>query len=144
MSSRFTVLLPMARQPSIFTGQNNYSIGLVLHHIPFNQGWTLRLFPHLFFLILFPYVWLCRVFGAALRLSPVVASGSSSLLAGSRLLAAVASRCRAWARGRKGSAVVARGLSCTAACGIFPDRVPCTGRRVLHHWPPGEVHVSVP
>lgn len=83
------MLLPVARQPSILLGQNNCSIGHVLHHIPFNQGWTLRLSPYLFFLILVPHVGLHRVPAAALRLSPAVVSGASSLLGGSGILAAV-------------------------------------------------------
>ena len=37
-----------------------------------------------------------------------------------------------------GSVVVAHGLSCSVACGIFrtraQTRVPCIGRRVLNHW----------
>ena len=39
-------------------------------------------------------------------------------------------------QGVQASAVVALGLSCSAACGIFPDQgwEPCTGRRILHHW----------
>ena len=48
---------------------------------------------------------------------------------------------------RVGSVVVARGLSCPAACGIFPDQgwnhAPCAGRhRFLTAGPPGksEVH----
>ena len=38
------------------------------------------------------------------------------------LLISVASRCRAWAVGAQASVVVAQGLSCSAACGIFPDQ----------------------
>ena len=50
------------------------------------------------------YFWLCWVFVAACGLSLVVASAGYSLL-----------RCA-------GSVVVAHGLSCSAACGIFPDQ----------------------
>ena len=70
-------------------------------------------------------------------LSLVVASGghSSSWCAGlslSRplLLRSTGSRCT-------GSAVVAHGPSCSAACGIFPDQgsnpFPCIGRQILNH-----------
>ena len=57
-----------------------------------------------FFVILFIYFWLCWVFFAVLRLSPVVVSGCYSLLIvlACGLLIAVASRCRAQAPGRAG------------------------------------------
>ena len=74
------------------------------------------------FIYLFIYLWLCWVFVSARGLSPVVASGghSSSLCAGlslSRplLLRSIGSR-------RAGSAAVAHGPSCSAACGIFPGQ----------------------
>ena len=50
-----------------------------------------------------------------------------------------------WSTGsrRTGSVVVAHGLSCSAACGIFParDRTPVTriGRRILNHCATREV-----
>ena len=78
-----------------------------------------------FFLIiiyLFIYFWLCWVFVSVWGLSPVVASGghSSSRFAGLSLswpplLRSTGSR-------RAGSAVVAHGPSCSAACGIFSDQ----------------------
>ena len=41
-----------------------------------------------------------------------------------------------------GSVVVALGLGCCTACGIFPDqgsnRVLCIGRQILYHWAAGE------
>ena len=71
---------------------------------------------------LFIYLWLCWVFVSVRGLSLVVASGghSSSWCTGlslSRplLLRSTGSR-------RAGSAVVAHGPSCSAACGIFPDK----------------------
>ena len=87
---------------------------------------------------LFIYFWLCWVFVSVRGLSPAAASGghSSSQCAGlslSRplLLRSTGSR-------RAGSAVVAHGPSCSAACGIFPDqgwtRVPCISRQTLNHW----------
>ena len=84
-----------------------------------------------FFFNLFIYFWLCWVFVSVRGLPPVVASGdhSSSRCAGlslSRplLLRSTGSR-------RAGSVAVAHGLSCSAACGIFPDQGsnPC-----LLHW----------
>ena len=75
-----------------------------------------------FFLSLFIYFWLCWVFVSVRGLSLVVASGghSSSRCAGlspSRplLLRSTGSR-------RAGSAIVAHGPSCSAACGILPDQ----------------------
>ena len=71
---------------------------------------------------LFIYFWLCWVFVSVRGLSLVAASGgqSSSRCAGlspSRplLLRSTGSR-------RAGSVVVAHGLSCSTACGIFPDQ----------------------
>ena len=74
------------------------------------------------FIYLFIYFWLCWVFISVRGLSLVAASGdhSSSRCAGlspSRplLLRSTGSRCA-------GSAIVAHGPSCSAACGIFPDQ----------------------
>ena len=74
-----------------------------------------------FFLFIF-YFWLCWVFVSVRGLSLVVASGghSSSRCTGLSLswpllLQSTGSR-------RAGSVVVAHGPSCSAACGIFPDR----------------------
>ena len=76
------------------------------------------------FIYLFIYFWLCWVFVSVRGLSLVAASGghSSSRRAGlslswSLLLGSTGSR-------RAGSVVVAHGLSCSAACGIFPDQGP--------------------
>ena len=76
----------------------------------------------LFCFYLFIYLWLCWVFVSMRGLSLVAASrGHSSLwcagLSPSRplLLRGTGSR-------RAGSVVVAHGPSCSAACGIFPDR----------------------
>ena len=68
------------------------------------------------------FFWLCWVFVSVRGLSPVVASGGHSLsqcagLSPSRPLPL-------WSTGsrRAGSVVVAHGLSCSEACGIFPDQ----------------------
>ena len=74
------------------------------------------------FIYLFIYLWLCWVFVSVWGLSLVAASGghSSSQCAGLWLswplpLRSTGSR-------RAGSAIVAHGLSRSAACGIFPDQ----------------------
>ena len=74
------------------------------------------------FIYSFIHFWLCWVFVSVHGLSLVAASGghSSSRCAGlsvSRplLLRSTGSR-------RAGSVVVVHGLSCSAACGIFPDQ----------------------
>ena len=46
----------------------------------------------------------------------------SSLIVVCGLLVAVASHCRTQALGHVGSVAVARGLSCSMACGIFQDQ----------------------
>ena len=92
------------------------------------------------FIYLFIYLWLCWVFVSVRGLSLVVASGghSSSRCAGLSLswpllLRSTGSR-------RAGSAIVAHGPSCSAACGIFPDQGsnPCplywqADSQPLHH-----------
>ena len=67
-----------------------------------------------FFINLFIYFWLCWVFVSVRGLSLVAASGGLSL---SRPLPLRGTGSR-----RAGSVVVAQGLSCSAACGIFPDQ----------------------
>ena len=74
------------------------------------------------FLFLFIYLWLCWVFVSVRGPPPAAASGghSSSRCAGLSpprplLLRSTGSR-------RAGSAIVAHGPSCPAACGILPDQ----------------------
>ena len=71
---------------------------------------------------MFNYFWLCWVFISVRGLSLVVASGghSSSRCAGLSLSRPLL----LWSTGsrRTGSVVVAHGLSCSTACGIFPDQ----------------------
>ena len=96
------------------------------------------------FIYLFIYFWLCWVFVSVRGLSPVAASWghSSSQCAGlslSRplLLQSTSSR-------HTGSAVVAHGPSCSAACGILPDQGsnPCPlhwqadSQPLRHQWSP--------
>ena len=69
---------------------------------------------------LFIYFWLCWVFVSVRGLSPVAASGGHS---SSRCTGLSLSRpllFRSTGSRRAGSVVVAHGLSCSAACGIFP------------------------
>ena len=75
-----------------------------------------------FFFFLIFFFWLCWVFVSVWGLSPVAASGghSSSWCAGLSLLWPLL--LRSTGSRRAGSVVVARGLSCSAACGIFPDQ----------------------
>ena len=93
------------------------------HNLQIFLSWVMWI-TFFFFLIiyLFIYLWLCWVFVSVRGLSPVAASGghSSSRCVGlslSRplLLRSTGSRCA-------GSAIVAHGPSCSAACGIFPDQ----------------------
>ena len=74
------------------------------------------------FIYLFIYFWLCWVFVSVRGLSPVVESGdhSSSRCTGLSLSWPLLLRSRG--SRRAGSVVVAHGLSCSAACGIFPDQ----------------------
>ena len=107
----------------------------------------LRLFSslvyHRFFVCLFVclfYLWLCWVFVSVRGLSLVMASGghSSSRCAGLSLSWPLL----LWSTGSRhaGSAIVAHGPSCSAACGIFPDQGsnPCplhwqADSQPLHH-----------
>ena len=116
------------------------------------QTWSLPLLFFFFFLkgctffkviYLFIYFWLRWVFIAARGLSAVAVSGgySSLLCTGFSLrwpllLRSTGSRCT-------GSVVVVHGLSCSAACGIFPAQgsnpCPCIGRQILNHCTTREV-----
>ena len=91
-------------------------------HLCGNYNLSLSNWNFFFCICLFIYLWLCWVFISVRGLSLVVASGghSSSWCAGPSLsrpllLRSTGSRCA-------GSVVVAHGLSCSAACGIFPDQ----------------------
>ena len=75
----------------------------------------------LFFFFFF-YLWMCWVFVSVRGLSLVVASGGHS---SSRCTGLSLSRpllLRSTGSRRTGSVIVAHGPSCSAACGIFPDR----------------------
>ena len=75
-----------------------------------------------FFLNLFIYFWLCWVLVSVWGLSLLAASGghSSSRCAGLSLSRPLP--LRSTGSRRAGSVVVAHGLSCSTACGIFPDQ----------------------
>ena len=124
------------RSAQVDRGNKNLSISLALRRLSLKspggdsgvdlfevqsyiQNIHFGLLAFFFFLI---YLWLCWVFISVRGLSLVVVSGghSSSRCTGlspSRplLLRSTSSRCA-------GSAVVAHGPSCSAACGIFPDQ----------------------
>ena len=72
--------------------------------------------------LLFIYLWRCWVLVSVRGLSPVAASGghSSSQCAGFSLLRPLLFR--STGSRRAGSAVVAHGPSCSAACGILQDQ----------------------
>ena len=78
----------------------------------------------MFYLFIYFYFWLCWVFISVLGLSLVAASGGhySSRCAGLSL--SLPPLLRSTGSRRAGSVVVAHGLSCSAACGIFPDQGP--------------------
>ena len=82
----------------------------------FNTIWF-----HLINLFIYIYFWLCWVFVSVQGLSPVAASGghSSSRCAGLSLSRPLP--LRSTGSRRAGSVVVAHGLSCSVAYGIFPD-----------------------
>ena len=81
-----------------------------------------RSFYFILFIYLFIYLWLCWVFVYVRGLSLVAASGghSSSRCAGLSLLRPLL--LQSTGSRRAGSAIVAHGPSCSAACGIFPDQ----------------------
>ena len=71
---------------------------------------------------LFIYFWLCWVFVSVRGLSPVAEGGGHSSLRCAGL--SLSRPLLLWSTGsrRAGSVVVAHGLSCSAACGTFPDQ----------------------
>ena len=85
---------------------------------------VIRLFQNKFFFLinLYIYFWLCWVFVSVKGLSPVAASWghSSSRCAGLSLSRPLL--LRSTGSKRAGSAIVAHGRSCSAACWILPDQ----------------------
>ena len=101
-----------------------------------------------FFFNLFIYLWLCWVFISVRGLSLVAASGGHSSLrcAGLSLLRPVP--LRSTGSRRAGSVVVAHRLSCSVACGIFPDQdlnpvSPALAGGFLTTAPPGKPWIQV-
>ena len=74
------------------------------------------------FIYVFIYFWLCWVFVSVRGLSLVAASGGHSSLRCAGLSLSRPLLLRGTGSRRAGSVVVAHGPSCSAACGIFPDR----------------------
>ena len=103
--------------------------GLVKSAVPFSSSdkWEFRfLFFFSFFLNLpfffFIYFWLCWVFVSVWGLSLVAASGGHSSSRCASLLLSQPLLLRSTGSRRAGSVAVAHGLSCSAACGTFPDQ----------------------
>ena len=76
---------------------------------------------------------------AARRLCLVVVSrGLFSVCSAWASIAVASLVAKAWAPGTRASVAVAHGLSCSAACGIFPDQGSkpraLIGRWILNHW----------
>ena len=124
----------MEKNIFLFQSRDNVSLWCLVQNpqpVSYKLNWEVTLFFFFFFLIflknkfiyLFIYFWLCGwVFVSVRGLSPVAVSGglSSSRCAGLSLswplpLRSTSSR-------RASSVVVAHRLSCSAACGIFPDQ----------------------
>ena len=74
------------------------------------------------FIYSFIYFWLCWVFVSVRGLSLVAASGGHSSLRCAGLSLSRPLLLRGTGSRRAGSVVVAHGLSCSVACGIFPDQ----------------------
>ena len=74
------------------------------------------------FIYLFIYFWLRWVFVSVRGLSPAVASRGHSSLRCAGLSLSRPLLLRSTGSRRAGSVVVAHGLSCSVACGIFPDQ----------------------
>ena len=73
-----------------------------------------------FFLIVY-YVWLCWVFVAMHELSLVAASWDHSQLQRILLIVVASLVAEHGCQGSRASVAVAHGLSCSPACGIFPE-----------------------
>ena len=101
----------------LHSGEISLSLSLSFTHTSHLFFFFLNLF--IYFLI---YFWLCWVFVSVRGLSPVAASGghSSSRCAGLSLSRPLP--LRGTGSRRAGSVIVAHGLSCSVACGIFPDQ----------------------
>ena len=79
-------------------------------------------FLYFYLFYLFIYFWLCWVFVSVQGLSLVAASGGHSSSRCADLSLSRPLLLRSTGSRRAGSVVVAHGPSCSAACGIFPDR----------------------
>ena len=110
----------------IFNNNNVLRVTFFLQNIQDNYYYYFKKysysFIYLYIYLKFIYFWLCWVFVSVRGLSLVVASGghSSSRCAGLSLSQPLL--LRSTGSRRSGSVVVARGPSCSAACGIFPDQ----------------------
>ena len=78
--------------------------------------------PFVFFLSFFLYLWLCWVSVSVRGLSPVAASRGHSPSRCAGLSLSRPLLLRSTGSRRAGSAIVAHGPNCSAACGILPDQ----------------------
>ena len=106
--------IPAQERYSINTGINDHCKENISRHASNPESF--------FFFFFFIYFWLCWVFVSVRGLSLVAASGghSSSRWAGLSLSRPLS--LRSSGSSRAGSGAVAHRLSCSAACGIFPDQ----------------------
>ena len=140
---------------------SHWTLSLLQHYDINDQNLSLHFSLYLYFwecscLFIYLYLWLHWVFPAPLGLSLVMVSGSNCLLwhtdislqrllllqsTGSRYelqqLWHVVSVVAAHGLWRLGSVVVVHGLSCSTACGIFPDQGsnPCPLHQQRHFYP---------
>ena len=90
------------------------------------------------------FVAVCGIYLAAESQGYCLVAVYNLLIVVASLLWSTASRCAGFSSWQRvGLVVVARGLSCPTACGIFPDQgsnhVPCIGRQIPNFWTIGEV-----
>ena len=116
----------MLNESSCFLGTKCCAHALLIvtslssHCKPLRRQFACAVFGNKF--CLFLYIWLCRVFADVCTLASSSCDAQASHRSGF-------SRCRTQALGHvgfssrnMGSEVVVLGLSCSAACGIFPDQ----------------------
>ena len=95
---------------------------MVCHFQERSKKGTLSSFFFFYFLFFIYLFLLCWVFVSVRGLSPVAASGGHSSLRCAGLSLSRPLLLRSTGSRRAGSVVVAHGLRCSTACGIFPDQ----------------------
>ena len=97
----------------------------VTQRVGHGYDWTIYMCVCVFFKIniyLFIHFWLSLVLVPVSEVSVVAASRGYCLVAAGRPHSGDSFCCGAWALGHVISVVVVHGLSCSLACGIFPDQ----------------------